>query len=171
MPPKTSIKQAGRMTWILALTVLTALFTPLAASAGTILCEGEVQSILTYARGQSEGSVVVKLKLDTGTAYSWTLCNLNEDQLVNGVATSKNGAELIAAQESYSLTCQTILNSAHVAKATGKKLRLAFLDNIFPTCADVPVWGGTQGVDSDDPAGRLGAWDGLYYVELTKADV
>ena len=49
-------------------------------------------------------------------------------------------------------------------------MRFAFLDNIFPTCADVPSWGGIVGVDTDDPDGRLGAWDGLYYVELLDKD-
>ena len=159
-----------RSTLFLALAILASLFVSTSAQAGAISCDGEVKSVLLYARGQSEGNVVVKIKLDGGSTYVWTLCNLNEDKLVGGVATSKNGAELIAAQESYSATCQETSNMAHIAKATGKKLRLAFLDNVFPTCADVPAWGGILGADTDDPAGRLGAWDGFFYIEVLDAD-
>ena len=163
--------KTNRSTFFLVAVLLASLFAGTSAQAGTTKCDGEVKSILVYARGQSEGNVVVKIKLDNGSTYVWTLCNLNEDKLVGGVATSKNGAELIAAQESYSATCQSISSMSHIAKATGKKLRIAFLDNVFPTCADVPTWGGILGVDTDDPGDRLGAWDGFYYLELLDADV
>ena len=162
----------ARVLLILSIAVCAVVLAPLAAQAGTIQCDGEVLSVLTYARGQSEGNVVAKVKLDSGASYVWTLCSLNEDKLVNGVATSKNGAELIAAQETYTSTCKAIFNSLHVAKSTGKKIRLAFLDNIFATCSEVPNWGGVVNVPGeDDPGERLGAWDAFYYIEVLQADV
>ena len=164
-------KSRNRFSVALPFIALSVLFSPLVARAATIVCDGEVQSVLVFTRGASEGLVVAKLKLDNGSAHAWSLCNLNEDKFVNGVATSKDGKELFAAQESYAATCKALLSSAQIAKATSKKLRLAFLDTVFATCADVPSWGGLVGADNDDPAGRLGAWDGLYYAEVLHADV
>ena len=136
------------------------------AEAEVISCDGEVRDILVYARGQSEGNVVVSVKLDGGGVRAWTICNINEDKIQGGVAVSKNGKPLLAAQDSYSSTCKTLLNSIHIGKATNRKVRFAFLDSTFPTCESVPSWGGVVGGDSDDPGGRLGAWDGLFYIQV-----
>jgi hypothetical protein len=171
MFPVAKVKNVARQYLILTIAVCSVILAPVAARAGTIVCDGEVLGVMVFARGQSEGLVVVKLRLDNGSTYPWTLCNLNEDKLVNGVATSKTGHELIAAQDSYAGTCRGILSTVQIAKATEKKLRVSYLDNVFATCSDVPIWSGTVNADTDDPSGRLGAWDGLYYVELLKADV
>ena len=57
-------KTASTQRTILFLVFTIAILTPWQATAGVVNCDAEVLSVLTYARGPSEGNVIVKAKLD-----------------------------------------------------------------------------------------------------------
>ena len=138
-----------------------------ALQAGSINCTGTVQSIGLFTRGANEGEVYVAVRLDGASSNeNWTLCNIDE-----GKDVAKTGQALIAAADSYAATCAKVWDQVALAYAMGKKVRFYFLDNVFSTCDDVPDWNGPLVPGEDDPGERLGAWDGLWFVQVLPTDV
>lgn len=164
MTRKTSV----RGTALAALSLGLAVF-GVVPEAWAVACEASIREIRLPTRGEFEGSLNIKLRLNGESSDRvWVLCSLNEQDA--NPAFSKNGTELSAVHEGYAVTCEAVLNLVTVAHATGKTVKLDFSDSVFPTCGDVTQWGGLANGDSDDLYGRLGAWDGLNAVTITSND-
>lgn len=141
------------------------------------MCDAKIMGLSTISKGGFEGIVQARLELlnpADGNVRYWTVCNVNEgrtDAGGNPETVAKNGAQMSAIHDSYRQTCDELNHLLTLGFALRKKVRFYFQTAYFTSCTDVPTYGGYPAGDYDDPNGRLGAWDGLYEIEVLDTEV